>query len=73
VPLFNIVADDHCVRSLNPGVPFRVTPPDAAIVTSPSPVWKISIDAPIGQAKAAFVGIVKVVALPEFISTILSW
>lgn len=36
--LFNSVADDHCVRSLSPGVEFTVTPPAPAIVTCPVPV-----------------------------------
>jgi hypothetical protein len=33
VALLNRVADDHCVRNLNPGVALIVTPPVAPIVT----------------------------------------
>jgi hypothetical protein len=72
VDFFNIVADDHCVRSFNPGVDLRVTPSAAAIVTSPDPVAKISIDPPIGQASVALVGTVNVAASETFISTTLS-
>ncbi len=38
VPRFKSVADDHCVRSFNPGVAFTVTPAAPAIVTCPAPV-----------------------------------
>jgi hypothetical protein len=42
------VAEDHCARNLSPGVPFTVTPAAPAIVTSPSPLLRISIDVPTG-------------------------
>jgi hypothetical protein len=68
-----MVADDHCVRRTKPGVAFTVTLLSPAIVTEPVPVANISIDAPIGQAKAESVGIVSVTGVDEFISTIESW
>jgi hypothetical protein len=47
--LFKRVADDQVVRSFKPGVAFTVTAPDTgAIVTCPAPVWRISIEVPIG-------------------------